>query len=71
MTKRDAKRQAYRYVLGLMKNFGDSWERQLPKDSALDRESCEDAMEELIALLKRGARPSERQRLQAKAQHNE
>jgi hypothetical protein len=63
MTKTEAKRFAYRWVLGILTNFGDSWVHEwhlLPPD---DQPQCAEAMRALQDMLTQGAfRPQAKRR---------
>ena len=62
MTKREAKRQAYRYVLGVLSNFGESWSLETRRYDSETGQKLELAMEKLIDVLERGGTNGRAQR---------
>ena len=64
MTNREAKRCAYRYARGVLRNFCESWDRQLESYESSDRALLTVAMDDLELLLWRGGQLSKRRRVQ-------
>lgn len=63
MTKRGAKREAYCHAIALLINFGEAWEHFMSTHARSDdRQMLDNAMQDLRALLRRGARKKDTMR---------